>query len=106
MNKILGAAALVAAALTLTACTTGPDQNKVDAYRTVVHAMPAYADVSNDNLDKVAKGVCGIFKAAESTGWDVALEGAQSSGADSKQAAILVTAAVRAYCPQYDKDLQ
>lgn len=101
MNKILGATLVVLATVTLAGCASGPDAEKVDAYHTLMHAMPAYKDVSTAGLDKAAKGVCGIFKADQETGWSVAVQGAAVGGADEAQANILVQAAVAAYCPEY-----
>lgn len=104
MNRILAATIVVAAAATLTACSSGLDTEKVDAYHTLMHAMPAYKNISNADLDKAAKGVCRIFKADEKTGWAISVEGA-SINADSAQANVLVQAAVAAYCPQYKGDI-
>lgn len=104
MNRILGATIVVLAAVTLAGCASGPDTEKVDAYHTLMHAMPAYKNVSTAGLDKAAKGVCGIFKADQTTGWAIAVQGA-SINADEAQANILVQAAVAAYCPQYKDNI-
>jgi hypothetical protein len=107
MNKLWGAIGIAAVTLTaLTACSTGPDQSKVDAYHTVAHAMPAYKSVSNAGLDKAGKAVCKIFETSDDkSGWATATQAAMQGGADAAQANVLVQAAVGAYCPEFKKDV-
>lgn len=106
MRKTWGALTIAAVTIAaLAGCSAGADQSKIDAYRQVVRAMPAYEGVTDAGLDKAAKGVCGIFKADEKSGWAVATDAATQTGADSAQANVLVQAAVAAYCPEYAKDI-
>lgn len=104
MRNLMGAAIAVLAITALAGCSTGPDASKIDAYRTVVHAMPAYADLSNDNLDKAAEGICRLFKADQDTAYNMAVS-VSSENASQAEAHVLVKAAVAAYCPEFVKDI-
>lgn len=105
MNKILGAMIIALAAVTLAGCSSGPDQSKVDDYHTLIHAVPAYADLSNSNLDKAGKGICRMFQIDAKTGYKIALAATTQGDETPAQGNLLVQAAVKTFCPQYWGDI-
>lgn len=96
----------VALLLLLTGCSaSGPDPEKVAAYHTVVHAMPAFADTPTATLDKAGKAVCKLIDLDAKHGWAQAVQAASKTDDDVLQANLLVVAAVSAFCPQHNNDI-
>lgn len=102
MRKLVGAAILALTITTLAGCSA---ENKVADFHTLVHAIPAYKNMTDTNIDKAAKGVCTLFDADASTGYQLAHDAIIQSGRTESQAVVFVRGSVAAYCPDHTKDI-
>jgi hypothetical protein len=60
----------VALLLLLSGCAaSGPNPQKVEAYHTLVRAMPIYAEMSTEKLDKAGEAVCKLFELDPDHAW-------------------------------------